>query len=176
MRRLDQALSRVQALDDGGAEFIFHPAFEQEVLAALDRRDVQQREARRLGIEAGGVLDVHRHAVDQPLLHEGDEPIREGAVRVELDLIAQRADLPQEVRHIGVQKRLAARDGDAVEQALTLFQEGKNRLHPAVGRAQRLRNDQRRVVAEGTAEVAPAGENRAGNAAGIVQQRHLLQA
>ena len=150
-------------------------AFKQEVLAALDRRDVQKREARRLGIEAGGVFNVHRHAVYKPLLHEGDEPLRKGAVRIELDLIAERADLAQEVRHVGVQKRLAARDGDAVEQALTLLQESENRLHAAVGRAQRLRNDQRSVVAEGTAEIAPAGENRAGDQTGIVQQRHLLQ-
>ena len=56
------------------------------------------------------------------------------------------------------------------------FEEGENRFHAAVRCAQLLRNDQRGVVAEGAAEVASAGENRAGNAAGIVQQRHLLQA
>ena len=62
---------------------------------------------------------------------------------------------------------LTTGDADTLQDPLALFQERQQRLH---GHNRRnVRAQQLRVVAEGTAEVAASGKNRAGNPAGIVK-------
>ena len=67
-----------------------------------------------------------------------------------------------------MQQRLSAGDGHAVQYTLTLFQKGEDLLLIGI-LSHQLRQNQGRIVTEGAAEVAAAGEYRAGYSARIVQ-------
>ena len=70
------------------------------------------------GIVLPSGLDVHRHIIGEPFIENGAEHGGVRAVRIELHGEAERFDLPQKIRQIALQRRLAAGDGNAVEQAL----------------------------------------------------------
>ena len=100
------------------------------------------------------------------------QPRWKGAVRVQFNKEAQRADAPEKAFQLRLKQRLAAGHGHAVEQTAPFFQKAEEFfLRDVLAAAQH----QRRVVAEGTAKVAAGQENRAGDAAGVVQKRHFLQ-
>ena len=84
------------------------------------------------------------------------------------------ADAADEVGKIVLQGGLAARDADAVENALTLLEIGEDLLLVnALGGVDA--RHQSRVMAEGATEVAGGGEQRAGDAAGVVEEGHFLE-
>ena len=73
-----------------------------------------------------------------------------------------------------MQQRFAAGNGDAVEDAFSLLEEREEFLR-IESRAKLFGQNERGVVAEGTAEVAARGKDRAGYVAGIIQQSELLE-
>ena len=60
------------------------------------------------------VFYIHGHIVHQALIDDGFQHVGAVAVGIQLDLVAQRADLTQQLRQIGVERRLTA--GDAVRK------------------------------------------------------------
>ena len=69
-----------------------------------------------------GVLNVHGNVVDQTGFDELAQLLGKAAVGVELDGKAAALDRSAECGYVRLQKRLATRDADAVEQALALVE------------------------------------------------------
>ena len=159
----------MEALDHGGAEFIIHRAGEQKVLGAGNGGHIQAVHPDGRRIAGRGVLDIHGHPVHQAVLHQLHQQLRERAVGIQLDLIAQSLHLGQEGADVLMQQRLTPGDGHPVQHAYPFFQKGQHLLLIRV-MGQLLRQDQGGVMAEGTAEVAATGKHRAGHPTGIIQQ------
>ena len=162
----------MELVHQGGAELEGRLPAHQDRDAPLDLRQ-DAAHARRLLVLFTGVFDVHCHVVRQTLFQHGGKPVGEGPVRIQLDRVAEGADLPQKLGQIGVEQGLAARDRHPVQKPLALAQKRKKIV------LAQLRNlwadHQAAVVAEGAAEITADGEDRAGHAPRKIQERHLLQ-
>ena len=86
----------VQPARDGRAQLVGHVPAQQEGGALADRVHIRGH-ARRPRVLRGGVLDVHRHEVDQPFRAQRFQPCGEGAVGVQLDGVAERLDLSEQL-------------------------------------------------------------------------------
>ena len=166
-------LHRVEGVGEGGAEFIVGTACHEERGAFPDA--VQYiHTAAGLGIASGAVLNVHGHVVRKAFVQNGTQHRGIGAVGVQLDLVAQQADPAQQVRQVRVKGGLAAGDAHALQPAAALLQEGEELVLCHAVRAAPGQH-QRGIVAEGAAEITAAEKHGAGDAAGKIQQRQLLQ-
>ena len=157
-----------------GAKLIIDAGGDQEVFRFLDLRHQRAHAVQPagLGIAVRAVLDVHGHVVDEPCVHDLFQRLRERAVRIQFDGIAQRLDLRQQLRQFFAHQRFPAGERHAFQDALAAFEELQQRR--VVHDAGRVSIQQLAVVAERAAEIAARKKDRAGHAARIVQQRHLL--
>ena len=115
------------------------------------------------------ILNVHRGVIDQPRFDHSAQHVGAVAVGVQLDGEAEGADLLGERGQVLVQRRLAAGDADAVKDAGPLLQEREERLLGHLRLACAGQNE-RAVLAEGTAEIAAAQKDRAGCFFGKIEQ------
>ena len=79
----------------GGSELIGNPSMDQEVDRFFDVFHLEVGRPDRQGIFLFRVFDVHRHIVDQALLHRDAKHFRPRAIRIKLDDVSQFFDLGQ---------------------------------------------------------------------------------
>lgn len=165
----------MQTSDDRRAEFIIHKTGKKKIHAFPHGRKVKSAGvSRRFCVTPPRILDVHRHIIDEACLHDGPEPVRERAVRVELYRVAESPHVTQKVFQTGLQKRFSAGDADAVEHTAPLFQVGEHFAFRNLVRERRPQHEGS-IVAEGAAKIAPSGKNGAGYLFRVIEQRELLQ-
>ena len=83
----------VDSLYHGSAEFIGDATAFQDADTLLDAGDIYMRQSRRPGIIISGRLDIHRHIINQMLLHQIPQYSRHIAIGIQLDRISEFLDL-----------------------------------------------------------------------------------
>lgn len=159
---------------DGGAELVGHAPFEQKRNALADGGQVKVGDADRLAVAGGAVFDIHGDIVDRARLDERTEAVGARAVGIQLDAVAERADPFDKRQDVFLQKRLAARDADAVQPPDPLHEEGK-KFRLGDGGLNALGEYKRGVVTEGATEVTATEEDGSRNAPGEIEKRQFLQ-
>lgn len=83
----------MNSLYHGSSEFIGDTAAFQDADTLLDAGDIHMRQSRRPGIIIYGRLNIHRHIINQMLLHQIPQYPRHIAVGIKLNGILQLLDL-----------------------------------------------------------------------------------
>ena len=83
----------MNSLYHGSSEFIGDTAAFQDADTLLDAGDIHMRQSRRPGIIISGRLDIHRHIINQMLLHQIPQYSRHIAIGIQLDRISEFLDL-----------------------------------------------------------------------------------
>ena len=123
-------------------------------------------------------LDVHGHVVKKAPVKKGGQHVRTASVGVELDGKSQVPHAADEGRKVGMQGGFAAGDDEALQEPGAPFKEGED-VVLGVGLAEvglvGALDDELRVVAVGTTEIAPAGEHCGCDLSGVVDEVGLDQ-
>lgn len=165
----------MELTDEGGAELVVDARKHNEGKRRADQLDVKIADADGLRVFFGRVFDIHRHLIAKSLGNDACKALGVGAVGVELDLIvADVAHAAKEILKIGLQKRLAAADGDSVKDALA-FAKMREDLVDTVALGPAGIENERRIVAEGAAKVASAREDRAGSQPGVIEKCEFIE-
>ena len=120
------------------------------------------------------VFNVHRDVVHRPFFDRADQHIGVRAVGVELHFVRKRLYLFHKVDKVGVERRLAAGDTNAFQNALSLFKIREYFVFGDNGLSHRI-FDKTRVVTKRTTEIAPARKKRACGKPRIVQERQFVK-
>jgi len=157
-----------------GAEFIRHGSGKKKADAFLDFRQIKRRKSDCFGVFGLGIFDIHGDVIDKLPFDERFQLIREAAVGIELDRIAERFDFGDEAVDIVVEKRLPSGDTYAVEDADTFFQK-REKFVGFYGSCRSGIQYKRGVMTKGTSEIAASRKNGTGDFAGVIEQGELLQ-
>lgn len=161
--------------DKGGAELVIDTRKHNEGERRADQLNVEIADADGLRVFFGRIFDIHRNLVAKPLGNDARKALRVGAVGVKFDLIvADVAHAAKKILKIGLKKGLTAADGDSVKYALA-FAEMREDLVGAVALGPAGIENERRIVAEGTAKVASARKDRAGSQPGVIEKSEFIE-
>ena len=164
----------MQTFDNCCPKFRFYNSGEQQIPAFLNRGYVKSGNTGCNGIERRAVFHIHCNTVYQTISDQCFQPVWEGAVGIQFDFISELSDFTEKKTDILMEKRFAARNGYPIQDAAALFQKREDFFFSEL-LCKTLREYQRSIVTERTAEITAAGKNRAGNFAGIIEQRQFLK-
>ena len=166
----------VKLADEGGAKLVVDAREHNEGERRADELDVEIADSDGLRIFFGRIFDIHRDLVAKSLGNYICKPFGVGSVGVKLDLIVTDiADLAEKILEIGLKKRLASADRDAVKYSLSLFQMFEHLLDGISLCASRI-EDEGGVVAEGSTQVTATRENGAGGEPVVIEKRQFIKA
>ena len=164
----------VKFADDGRAEFVIDVVFKKVFHAAFYFCGVVIFYADGHAVIFRAVFNVHRDVVHRPFFDRADQHIGVRAVGVEFYLVRKRLYLFHKVDKVGVERRLAAGDTNAFQNALSLFKIREYFVFGNDGLSHRI-FDKTRVVTKRTTEIAPARKKRACGKPRIVQERQFVK-
>ncbi len=162
-----------EAGDAGGAQLVVAGGLQGEAQSFGEGGEVDGAGV-ELAVAGGSRLEVHGEVVDEVLCEGFFEGLGEQGVGVELDLEAHAFDGAEEGEQAGVEGRLAAGDDDTVDEGAAFFKLGEKGFEGVVGILSGFEHEGG-VVAEGAGEVAAAGEDQGGDAAGEVEEAGALE-
>ena len=167
----------VDARDHRSAEFVVGTAFHDEARAFSESIDGDMGIPGSNRVFFRGVLDVHRPEINEIRLHEEPYFFGEGAVCIEFYEEAERFYFPDKFLEIGLERRLAAGDADAVEFPLPLlekFEEFASFVAACLREILIGRLDEFRIVAERTPEGAADRKGDGSDFPGVVEERERM--